>query len=76
VIAANDPALTLKPFGEAIKGNEFAALKAVNRSTGLLPVRKKPSCHRAGTNWLLVVALDSADATSGMRSQLKASPFR
>lgn len=26
-----------------------------------------------GTNWLLVVALDSGDATSGMRSLLKAS---
>lgn len=26
-----------------------------------------------GTNWLLVVALDSSDATSGMRSLLKAS---
>jgi methyl-accepting chemotaxis protein len=26
-----------------------------------------------GTNWLLVVALDNGDATSGMRSLLKAS---
>ena len=26
-----------------------------------------------GTNWLLVVALDSADATAGLRAQLKAS---
>jgi methyl-accepting chemotaxis protein len=29
-----------------------------------------------GTNWMLVVALDNSDATSGMRSLLKASAFR
>ncbi|WP_379933281.1 methyl-accepting chemotaxis protein [Enterobacter sichuanensis] len=75
VIAANDPALTLKPFAETIKGIDFAALKSGNLVDGTLNDVEKTFVATAvpGTNWLLVVALDNADATSGMRSLLKAS---
>ena len=75
VIAANDPALTLKPFAETIKGIDFAALKSGNPVDGTLNDAEKTFVATAvpGTNWLLVVALDSGDATSGMRSLLKAS---
>ncbi|EKS7398582.1 methyl-accepting chemotaxis protein [Enterobacter roggenkampii] len=75
VIAANDPALTLKPFAETIKGIDFAALKSGNLVDGTLNDVEKTFVATAvpGTNWLLVVALDNGDATSGMRSLLKAS---
>ena len=75
VIAANDPALTLKPFAETIKGIDFAALKSGNLVDGTLNDVEKTFVATAvpGTNWLLVVALDSGDATYGMRSLLKAS---
>ncbi|KUQ82924.1 MULTISPECIES: methyl-accepting chemotaxis protein [Enterobacter cloacae complex] len=75
VIAANDPALTLKPFAETIKGIDFAALKGGNPVDGTLNDVEKTFVATAvpGTNWLLVVALDSGDATSGMHSLLKAS---
>ncbi len=75
MIAANDPALTLKPFGETIKGIDFAALKSGNPVDGTLNDAEKTFVATAvtGTNWLLVIALDSGDATSGMRSLLKAS---
>jgi methyl-accepting chemotaxis protein len=74
VIAANDPALTLKPFAETIKGIDFAALKSGNLDGTLNDVEKTfVATAVPGTNWLLVVALDSGDATSGMRSLLKAS---
>lgn len=75
VIAANDPALTLKPFAETIKGIDFAALKRGNPVDGTLNDVDKTFIASAvpGTNWLLVVALDNSDATSGMRSLLKAS---
>ena len=75
VIAANDPALTLKPFAETIKGIDFAALKSGTPVDGTLNDAEKTFVATAvpGTNWLLVVALDSGDATSGMRSLLKAS---
>ena len=75
VIAANDPALTLKPFAETIKGIDFAALKSGNLVDGTLNDVEKTFVATAvpGTNWLLVVALDNDDATSGMRSLLKAS---
>lgn len=75
VIAANDPALTLKPFAETIKGIDFAALKSGTPVDGTLNDAEKTFVATAvpGTNWLLVVALDNGDATSGMRSLLKAS---
>lgn len=75
MIAANDPALTLKPFAETIKGIDFAALKRGNPVDGTLNDVDKTFIASAvpGTNWLLVVALDNSDATSGMRSLLKAS---
>ncbi|HFS7480528.1 TPA: methyl-accepting chemotaxis protein [Enterobacter roggenkampii] len=75
VIAANDPALTLKPFAETIKGIDFVALKSGNLVDGTLNDVEKTFVATAvpGTNWLLVVALDNGDATSGMRSLLKAS---
>ncbi|MCK7427730.1 methyl-accepting chemotaxis protein [Enterobacter chengduensis] len=75
VIAANDPALTLKPFAETIKGVDFAALKSGKPVDGTLNDAEKTFVATAvpGTSWLLVVALDNGDATSGMRSLLKAS---
>jgi methyl-accepting chemotaxis protein len=75
VIAANDPALTLKPFNETVKGVDLNALKQGRESDGTLAGAEKTfiATPIAGTHWLLVVALDSNDATSGMRSLLKAS---
>ncbi|BCU55445.1 methyl-accepting chemotaxis protein [Enterobacter kobei] len=75
VIAGNDPALTLKPFNDAIQGVQFSALKAGNAEEGTLAGVSKTllATPVKGTNWLLVVALDSDDATSGLSAQLKAS---
>ena len=75
VIAGNDPALTLKPFNDAIQGVKFSALKAGNAEEGTLAGVSKTllATPVKGTNWLLVVALDSDDATSGLSAQLKAS---
>lgn len=75
VIAANDPALTLKPFNEAIQGVNFNDLKAGNAEEGTLAGASKTllATPVKGTQWLLVVALDSDDATSGLSAQLKAS---
>ncbi|MCE1983668.1 methyl-accepting chemotaxis protein [Enterobacter ludwigii] len=75
VIAASDPALTLKAFAEPLKGIDFAALKSGNPVNGTFNGAEKTFVATAvpGTNWMLVVALDTGDATSGMRSLLKAS---
>ncbi|WP_318373850.1 methyl-accepting chemotaxis protein [Enterobacter sp.] len=75
VIAASDPALTLKPFSDAIQGVEFSALKAGNAEDGTLAGARKTllATPVKGTQWLLVVALDDNDATSGLSAQLKAS---
>jgi methyl-accepting chemotaxis protein len=75
VIAGNDPALTLKPFNDAIQGVQFSALKAGDAEEGTLAGVSKTllATPVKGTNWLLVVALDSDDATSGLSAQLKAS---
>lgn len=75
VIVGSDPALTLKPFTETIKGTDFAALKSGNLVDGTFNGREKTFLATAvpGTHWLLVVALDNGDATAGMRSLLKAS---
>ncbi|MGP6455751.1 methyl-accepting chemotaxis protein [Enterobacter ludwigii] len=75
VIAASDPALTLKPFAETLKGIDFAALKSGKPVNGTFNGAEKTFVATAvpGTNWMLVVALDTGDATSGMRSLLKAS---
>lgn len=75
VIAGSDPALTLKPFTETIKGTDFATLKSGNLVDGTFNGREKTFLAIAvpGTHWLLVVALDNGDATAGMRSLLKAS---
>lgn len=75
VIAASDPALTLKPFAETLKGIDFAALKKRKPGKRDLQWRRKTFVATAvpGTNWMLIVALDTGDATSGMRSLLKAS---
>ncbi|MBY7246379.1 methyl-accepting chemotaxis protein [Enterobacter hormaechei] len=75
VIVGSDPALTLKPFTETIKGTDFATLKSGNLVDGTSNGREKTFLATAvpGTHWLLVVALDNGDATAGMRSLLKAS---
>lgn len=75
VIAANDPALTLKPLAEVLKGTDFAALKSGNPVDGTFNGVKKTFIATAvpGTHWMLIVALDNNDATSGMRALLKAS---
>ena len=53
VIAANDPALTLKPFAETIKGIDFAALKSGTPVDGTLNDAEKTFVATAvpGTNW-------------------------
>jgi methyl-accepting chemotaxis protein len=75
VIAASDPALTLKPFNEAISGVNLKALTAGDTLQGTLGGSDKifSAIPVQGTHWLLVVALDRHDATSGMNALLKAS---
>ena len=75
VIAANNADLTLKPFGEAITGADFSALQAGSPVDGEFDGAQKALIAKPvkGTSWLLVVSLDTHDATSGMRALLKAS---
>ncbi|MCG5075646.1 methyl-accepting chemotaxis protein [Paraburkholderia tagetis] len=79
IVAHNDPKLTLQPvtgIAPDLSGDKLAALLAakapldvdVGGATKLM--RAQPI---AGTDWRLVVALDRADATAGMRSLLAAS---
>ncbi|WP_437890334.1 methyl-accepting chemotaxis protein [Phytobacter sp. V91] len=75
IIAANDGKLTLKPVADAINGVPLADLlsgKSVH-GTFLGADKEFLASKVKGTNWQLVVALDSADSTSGLRAQLKAS---
>ncbi|WP_395490843.1 methyl-accepting chemotaxis protein [Cedecea davisae] len=76
LIAAQDPALTLKPFTDAVKQADLnQLLGGDHRTSGTIADREKQlmASPIAGTHWYLVVALDEQDATSGMRSLLKAS---
>jgi len=76
VIAASDPALTLKPFSDAVKGTSFDRLLADDhRATGSIGDKSKRllATPVPGTHWFLIVALDNGDATSGMKALLKAS---
>jgi methyl-accepting chemotaxis protein len=76
LIAGQDPALTLKPFTDAVKQADLKQLLGENhRTTGTIADQGKQlmATPIAGTHWYLVVALDEGDATSGMRSLLKAS---
>ncbi|WP_318369396.1 methyl-accepting chemotaxis protein [Enterobacter sp.] len=75
VIAASNEKLTLKPFSEAIAETSFAGLQAGNVVEGTYMGATKELLAKkvSGTNWLLVVALDTHDATTGLIAQLKAS---
>jgi len=75
VIAASDPALTLKPLNEAITNVSLKALASGETVSGALGNSEKyfSTTPVQGTHWLLVVALDHGDATSGMNALLKAS---
>lgn len=75
VIAANNPALTLKSFNEAISGVTFKTLTSGEAVSGTLGNSEKifSATPIAGTHWLLVVALDHGDATSGLNALLKTS---
>ena len=76
LIAAQDPAMTLKPITDAVKQADLNQLLGGDRRTsGNIADREKQlmASPIAGTHWYLVVALDEQDATSGMRSLLKAS---
>ncbi|MCL6745456.1 MULTISPECIES: methyl-accepting chemotaxis protein [Kosakonia] len=75
VIAAANDKLTMKPFSEAIGGVSFEQLRAGKRVAGVYAGEDKAllATPVKGTNWLLAVALDSADSTAGLRAQLKAS---
>ncbi|MFX1762922.1 methyl-accepting chemotaxis protein [Paraburkholderia sp. A1RI-2L] len=79
IVAHNDAKLTLKPVTEiapALTGDKLAALFAaraplvVEAGGDARLMRAQPI---AGTDWRLVVALDRAEATAGMRSLLTAS---
>lgn len=75
VIAASDPTLTLTAFNSVIAGVDLNVLKQGNPVEGTFQGIKKTfsATPIAGTQWQLIVALDSNDATSGMRALLKAS---
>ncbi|WP_433704291.1 methyl-accepting chemotaxis protein [Paraburkholderia sacchari] len=79
IVAHNDPKLTLKPVTEiapALTGDKLAALFAaraplvVEAGGDARLMRAQPI---AGTDWRVVVALDRAESTAGMRSLLAAS---
>ncbi|MFE4110331.1 methyl-accepting chemotaxis protein [Kosakonia sp. YIM B13611] len=75
VIAAANDKLTMKPFTEAISGVSFEQLRAGKRVEGVYAGEDKAllASPVKGTNWLLAVALDNADSSAGLRTQLKAS---
>ncbi|WP_439668459.1 METHYL-ACCEPTING CHEMOTAXIS TRANSMEMBRANE receptor [Cupriavidus necator] len=79
IVAHTDDKLTLKPVTElapALNADKLAALAGaktpleveVGGSAKLLGARAIP-----GTDWMVIVALDKAEATAGMRSVLIAS---
>ena len=75
IIAANEGKLTLKPFTDAIGGVQLADLFSGKPVHGTLAGTDKEflATKVDGTNWQLLVALDSSDSTTGLRAQLKAS---
>ncbi|NIY46761.1 methyl-accepting chemotaxis protein [Cedecea colo] len=76
VIAALDPALTRKPFSDAVTGTSFDQLLAdSHRAAGSMNNKTKQllATPVPGTHWFLIVALDNDDATSAMHTLLKAS---
>ena len=81
IVAHPDPKLALKPIGDLSHDIDMAALIATASDASRPPVEAmiggSAKLLRAkavsGTNWLVVVALDKADATAGMRSLLSAS---
>ncbi|ELY6224573.1 methyl-accepting chemotaxis protein [Cronobacter muytjensii] len=76
LIAAKDPALTSKPFDNAVSGVAFRELKTSDTALDG-DIDGAPKALLAtpvpGTQWYLVVALDESDATSGMRALLNTS---
>ncbi len=75
IIAANDGKLTLKPYTDAIGGVALSELLSGKAAHGTFADTDKEfiATKVNGTQWQLVVALDSADSTTGLRAQLKAS---
>jgi len=75
IIAANDGKLTLKPYTDAIGGVALSELLSGKAVHGTFTGTDKEfiATKVNGTQWQLVVALDSADSTTGLRAQLKAS---
>ncbi len=75
VIAASDPALTLKPFAETLKGIDFAALKSGNPVNGTCNGAEKNlrGNRRAGYELDAGCCPGHTMPPLGMRSLLKAS---
>ena len=81
VVAHPDPKLTLKPIGDLSPEIDLRALIATTTNASKPPVEAtiggRVKLLRAqavpGTNWLIVVALDKAEATAGMHSLLGTS---
>jgi methyl-accepting chemotaxis protein len=79
IVAHPDPKLTLKPLAGLVPALDASGLAALAQATQPLDtdVAGRPMLLRAqpvaGTNWLLVVALDKDEATAGMRSMLGTS---
>jgi methyl-accepting chemotaxis protein len=83
IVAHPDSKLSLKPIGDLSHDIDMSQLIATSNDRAAPPVEVKigdsVKLLRAqavpGTNWLIVVALDKADATAGMRSLLSTSLF-
>ncbi len=81
IVAHPDSKLTLKPIAELSPDIDMAALIATSGDASKPPVEVKIGGATkllrakavAGTHWLIVVGLDKADATAGMRSLLGTS---
>lgn len=60
LIAANDPALTMKPFAQVVSGVDFNQVKSGHPVQALIGESSKTllATPVQGTHWWLVVALD------------------
>jgi methyl-accepting chemotaxis protein len=81
IIASSDQTITLKSLHEAIPNLDIRQLTKTALAPQAAPIEAsvggRPKLFHArtirGTNWLLVVALDEAEASAGMSSLLRVS---
>jgi methyl-accepting chemotaxis protein len=81
IVAVADPKMTLKPVTDLMADLKFPDLASSSTNTHADPVEAHVGNSAkllraggvAGTDWMIVIALDKSDAAAGTRSQLHAS---